>query len=299
MPIQPHRPPALQWQVFLGSDATRRGLITAHQLRSNAWIRLRQDVYADARLERDHELACRAAALTLPPSAVIAGPSAAYLHGVEHAAGPGDDVHVLTAPRQRLSPRHRLRLHASLVSPGDVLGGPGLRRTSPVRTAWDLASWLDPIPAVAALDGLLGLGLLTLDDLRKYVRGREGERGWRRAAAAASLADGRAQSVPESQLRVRFVLAGLPRPVSQHPIRLPSGLVLHPDLAWPEYMVAVEYDGMWHGEPDRLHNDRRRLNQLVGAGWLVLHVTSRRLQRDFAGVLAEVRAALVSRGWLP
>jgi very-short-patch-repair endonuclease len=75
--------------------------------------------------------------------------------------------------------------------------------------------------------------------------------------------------------------------------------VLHPDLAWPEFRVAVEYDGHWHGDPDQLHRDRRRLNQLVAAGWLVLHVTSRRLNLDFPSVLREVRTALVSRGWRP
>ncbi|HET6214619.1 MAG TPA: hypothetical protein VFE14_17270 [Micromonosporaceae bacterium] len=44
-------------------------------------------MYADARLDRDHELACRAVALRLPPGVAIAGPSAAYLHGIEFAAG--------------------------------------------------------------------------------------------------------------------------------------------------------------------------------------------------------------------
>jgi hypothetical protein len=36
---------------------------------------------------------------------------------------------------------------------------------------------------------------------------------------------------------------------------------------------------------------------LVASGWLVLHVTSRRLHGEFPAVLREVREALVSRGW--
>ncbi|MGN9810535.1 endonuclease domain-containing protein [Micromonospora sp. BQ11] len=121
--------------------------------------------------------------------------------------------------------------------------------------------------------------------------------GGRRASWLFGLADAGAQSPPESHLRLRLVLAGMPRPVTQHPVRLPSGLVVHPDLAWPEHRVAVEYDGQWHAEADRLHVDRARLNGLVASGWLVLHVTSRRLHRDFPGVLREVRAALTARGW--
>ncbi|MET8039675.1 DUF559 domain-containing protein [Micromonospora sp. NPDC005215] len=121
--------------------------------------------------------------------------------------------------------------------------------------------------------------------------------GGRRAQWVFDLADAGAESSPESHLRVRLVLGGLPRPAVQYPVRLPNGVVLHPDLAWPEFRVAVEYDGQWHSDAEQLHRDRHRRNLLVGAGWLVLHVTSRRLHGEFPAVLREVRNALVSRGW--
>jgi hypothetical protein len=41
-----------------------------------------------------------------------------------------------------------------------------------------------------------------------------------------------------------------------------------------EPLVAVEYDGAWHGRPGQLAHDRRRLNALVAVGWTVLHVTA-------------------------
>lgn len=72
--------------------------------------------------------------------------------------------------------------------------------------------------------------------------------------------------------------------------------MLHPDLAWPEFKVAVEYDGHWHADPEQLHRHRRRLNQLVGVGWTVLRVTSRRLRDDFGRVPREIRNALTFRG---
>lgn len=97
-------------------------------------------------------------------------------------------------------------------------------------------------------------------------------------------------------MRVRLVLAGLPRPVAQHEIVLPSGVVVHPDLAWPEFKVAVEYDGMWHDDVRQFHADRRRINQLIAAGWIVLQVTSQRM-RELHTVVREVREALRSRGW--
>jgi hypothetical protein len=299
VPPPPHRPRELQWQIFRGSHAVERRLVSAKQLRGKAWMRVRHDVYADARLEGDHELYCHAAALRLPASAVLAGPSAAYLDGVRHAAGPGDDVHVVAPPGVVNCPRRGLRIHHTDLSPDEYSTRGGLRRTTPTRTAWDLAVWLDPVRAVSMIDGMLGLGLLEPAELAEMVERRRGGRGWLCAARAFDLADPGAQSPPESQLRVRLVLAGLPRPVAQHPVRFPPGLLLHPDLAWPRFKVAVEYDGQWHGDPEQLHHDRQRLNLLVSAGWIVLHVTSRRLASDFPGIVREVRAALVSRGWRP
>lgn len=108
---------------------------------------------------------------------------------------------------------------------------------------------------------------------------------------------GGAESPPESHLRVRFALAGLPPPTPQHQVRLPSGAVYRPDLPWPEYRVAVEYDGRWHGHPDQLERDRRRLNQLVSAGWIILHATSHHLRDGFWPLVRQTRAALRSRGW--
>jgi Protein of unknown function (DUF559) len=297
MPPRAFRPKSLAWQVFRGSDAVREGLLTVHQLRSKAWVRLRHDVYADARLDRDHELACRGVALRMPPQAAIAGPSAAYLYGVEHAATFIDDVHVVVPRYVVFGSQERLTVHSTDLDPLPIERGATPPRTPPTQAAWETAVWLDPVRAVGILDALLARQVITFDSLRAVV-GRHAQRpGGRRARRVIDLADPGSQSPPESHLRVRLVLAGLPRPVTQHPVVLPSGLALHPDLAWPQYKVAVEYDGHWHADADQLHRDRLRLNKLAGAGWIVLHVTSRRLQHDFAGVLQEVRTALRSRGW--
>ncbi|MFR9776681.1 endonuclease domain-containing protein [Micromonospora sp. MS34] len=318
MPRVAHRPDALAWQVFRGSGAVRAGLLTEHQLRSSTWIRLRHDVYADARLARDHGLACRAVTLRAPAGTRIAGPSAAYLHGVEHAASFTDDVHVLAPAATGLRSQRGLRVHT--VQPRPAAGGPpldpaprapGIRlentlpiptagtlvRSDPATAAWETAVWLEPVRAVGIVDTLLARGLTTRAALAEVAVRTAGRTGGKRAGWVFGLADAAAQSPPESHLRVRLVLAGLPRPVAQYPVRLSSGLVLHPDLAWPDYRVAVEYDGRWHADADQLHRDRQQLNLLVGTGWLVLHVTSRRMERDLAAVVREVRAALVSRGW--
>jgi len=298
MPPIPFRPPALRWRVFRGRDALAEGLLTPGELRSRAWQRLLRGVYADRRLERDHLLRCRAAALLSTPEAALAGPSAAYLLGVGTAATADDPVHVLVDPKRRFGPVQGLRIHTGTLPEADVTRRHGLRCTTPSRTAWDVALWTDVVDAVPVLDAMLRQGLVTAPELATLLarRRRAGAKGTRRVARAFDLADERAQSVPESVLRVRLVLRGLPPPIPQYPATVRDGTVLHPDLAWPEYQVALEYDGAYHAEPDRLHLDRRRLNALTDAGWLVLHVTSQRLYRDFEGLVREVRRALSSRG---
>lgn len=295
MPTPPHHPAELTGRIFRGHAAIRRGLITPDDLRSAAWLRLRHDVYADARLTRDHELACRGALARLPPTTVLAGPSAAFIHGVDHAAGFDDDVHVITPPTVRVGGQKQLRIHHLLLRSDEMVG----RVTTPTRTAWDVATWLDPLDSVPIIDALLGRRLATAADLTRQIDQNQGRPGWRRAAHARDLADGGARSPAESRLRVRLVLAGIPRPVTQCPVRISPTLVLHPDLGWPEWQVAMEYDGRWHADPDNLHHDRRRLNHLVAAGWAVLHVTSRRMHEDFPHVLDELRTTLKGRGWRP
>ncbi|MFI7249755.1 endonuclease domain-containing protein [Micromonospora chalcea] len=179
-----------------------------------------------------------------------------------------------------------------------ILAGPP-PRTEPAACAWETAVWADPVKAVGIIDGLLRAGSVSRSALASEAARNSCRPGGRRAAWVFGLTDGLAQSPPESHLRVRLVFAGLPRPVAQHPVRVSTGLILHPDLAWPEFRVAVEYDGQWHSDADRMHLDRRRLNQLVEAGWLVLHVTGRRLHKEFPALVREIRAALVARGWRP
>jgi hypothetical protein len=268
--------------VFRGADAVRRGLLTEHQLRSRAWARLRQDVYADARLARDHALACQGTTLRLPPGAVIAGRSAAYLLGIEHAATFTDDVHVIAPTTVRVSAQRGVRVHVTDLLPGDVVCDAEVPHTTATRTACDIAAWAPTVEAVAVLDAMTRRRLLDPAGLPGLLQQHIRRRGSRRAALAFALVDSGSRTPFESALRVRLVQAGVPRPVLQHPVPVAAGLILQPDLAWPAYRVAIEYQ-------------THHLALLAAAGWLVVHVPAQRI--DFAQVLREVRQALARRGW--
>lgn len=295
MPASPRRPARLQGRVFRGSHAVADGLITPAELRSSAWRPLFRDVYADARLEVTHRARCAAAAqLVLPPGVVIAGRSAASLYGATSIAGEAP-IDVLVPSGQRFGPVSGLVVHAGAIDGADIALRQGIPLTTPTRTCWDLAQWLPTEEAVAIVDRLAHMHLVALAPLRANARERVGDRGWKRMVRVAELADAGAESTPESRLRVRIVLAGVPTPVTQFVVERDGRFVARLDLAWPHLKVAVEYDGLWHDDPEQFHRDRRRLNRLLGEDWIVLHVTAKRFREDFDGFLAELRRALRSR----
>jgi very-short-patch-repair endonuclease len=295
MPVSARRPPELRGRIFRGSRVIARGLITRNELRSGAWRPLFRDIYADAQMRVSHRTRCAAVARWLiPEGAAIAGRSAAALYGagVVHHHEP---IEVIVPGPRRLGPVAGLRVHTAALASGDVVQRDGILVTSPQRTCWDLARWLDLVEAVVVIDALLASRVLTAPRLRDYALSRAGDRGWRLMLRAVDLADAGAESPQESRVRVRLVLAGLPRPETQYVVAHNGRFVARLDLAWPDFKVAVEYDGLWHGDAEQFHEDRRRLNQIFGNDWIVLHVTAKRLRDDFEGFVAEVRTALHSR----
>ena len=280
MPPAPVVPPLLRGRVFRGTWAVTEGLLTPDQLRSSAWRRVRQDVYADAAQEQTHRLLARAASLAMPAGAALGGLTAADLWGVPDLVGPDDPVEVVLPPGTRWDPAPGVRVRTAHLA-GDVVGhGPWLRWTSRVRTAVDLArsGGSDLDEEVALLDRLVHAGMVQLGDVRAAAAALPRCRGSRRAREVAALADGLAESPQETRLRLLLHRAGL-SPVAQHVVRHRGAFVARVDLGWPDRRLAVEYDGLWHRDPQQFVADRRRLNALLAAGWRIVFVTAADLHR--------------------
>jgi hypothetical protein len=296
MPRVPERPEPLRRRFFHARIVLEQGLLTKKRLRSRAWRRLFRGIYADSSRPLTHGLRCAAASrYLLPAGAALAGRSAATLLG-SGLARPTDPVEILVPPSATFGPVEGLRIHSAELCAEDVCRIRGMPVTRPVRTCWDLARWLTVIEAVVLIDRMLGMRIVTRTELVRYAQRRASDRGGRRFAQAVRLADGGSGSPQESRLRVRFVLAGLPRPEVQFSVVVDGRLLARVDLAWPDLKIAVEYDGLWHvGSARQMHDDRERLNRLMGAGWVVIHVTSARLRDDFDGVVAEVSSVISAR----
>ena len=105
VPVPPHRPQQPRGRVFRGTWAVRAGVLTEDQLRSQAWRRLRRDVYADADLPRTHRLAAVGVSVVAPTGAVYGGVTAAVLWGGETSADAQDPVEVVLPAGLRVAAR--------------------------------------------------------------------------------------------------------------------------------------------------------------------------------------------------
>jgi hypothetical protein len=183
-------------------------------------------------------------------------------------------------------------VHRTDLCPGDVVEREeGIRITTMDRTAWDVAALEKVKDAVACLDAMAFAGELTDQALRRLAGSATGRWGSRRVRRALSLVDGRAQSPPESWVRVACHLAGLPAPVPQFVV-IEGGVFLGKvDLAWPEARLIVEYEGPHHFDAAQIEEDDARYAALRAAGWRVIRLANADL-RDLDVVVDRIRAAL-------
>jgi hypothetical protein len=144
------------------------------------------------------------------------------------------------------------------------------------------------------VDLALRAGLVTVADLRVHVAEHPGAKGVARLRRVIELAEPKAESAMETRLRMLLVLAGLPPPEVQVSIHDDQGRFLgRPDLLYRLQGLAIEYDGGNHR--DRLVEDNRRQNGLIGAGLRLLRFTAADVYGNPDLVAMQVRHALGAR----
>lgn len=83
-----------------------------------------------------------------------------------------------------------------------------------------------------------------------------------------------------------IVAAGLPEPVQQHELRLPTRRC-RIDLAYPGVKLAIEVDGFGpHTTRTAFDRDRARANDLTTAGWTIPRFTSASTDRQITEAVA-------------
>ncbi len=273
-------------------DQLRRLGLTADAVRQRAragrLVRLHRGVYAVAGAPLTPRGRWLAAVLAVGPGAVLSHASAAALWDIRPTAAGLVDVY--TTDRSRRS-RPGIRVHRPRrLDDADIATVEGIPVTTVARTIVDLSTRLTA-PALARL--LNEAEIRRRLDLRAIeASSRPGRAGERLRQAVETYRDGPTRSALEDRFAELVDRMRLPRPARN--VRVDVGTrSIEVDALWADRHLVVELDGAaYHRTRRAFEEDRRRDAELQAAGYRVLLITPRRLERDARGVRAELEALL-------
>jgi len=281
MPFDPSQP-------FTRAQADAAG-VSWRQLDGRRYQRLLRGIYLDARVVVTAEIRARAALLAVGDRGAICSVSAAQLRGLPVPVC--EDIHVLVPPDAPRSRRPGIVTHRGTRT---LSLHRGIPLTVMVETFLDVARDYPLLDAVALGDAMVLQGYATPHRLVDAAAA-DGRYGVQRARRAAALVRSRVDSPQETRLRLLMLFNGLPEPVTGHEVRA-AGRKRCLDTAFPEWRVAVEYDGRHHVERDeQWSDDIERHEELGDESWRVVTVTGRQVWNP-ERVLARIRRALEAAG---
>ncbi|ODT09114.1 MAG: hypothetical protein ABS61_14395 [Microbacterium sp. SCN 70-18] len=192
------------------------------------------------------------------------------------------------------------------IAPGwaDVVTAPvdGIRLTSPASTWAMMGQVLSEDELVILGDALVRMPqrdadpppLATVDELRRAAEvGRRP--GVLRIREALPFIRTRSWSPQETRMRLVLVRdGGLPEPELNWPVLVDRAVVANIDLAYPDLMLGLEYDGEHHmTDAAQWAKDIRRLEMLADLGWSIMRVTKRDLDSLRGPFIARVRSRVL------
>jgi hypothetical protein len=277
-------------EPFIGSAALAAGTLTRYALRTR-FIAMHHDVYIAKDTDVTAVLRAKACWLRSRGHGVLAGFSAAALHG-SRWIDPNRPATIIDTNRRRTP---GITVWADEIDDDEICVIEGMRVTTPVRTALDLARRYPVDAAVVAIDALTRATRLKVPDIESAARRYPGRRGLKRALVALGLVDPGAESPPETRTRLLIVRAGFPRPQTQIPVYDQYGALIGVvDMGWRQLKIAVEYEGDHHRTSRRVfHKDIKRIDALIEQGWIVIRVTSVDTE---GGIIRRIEAAWNARG---
>ncbi|MET4431458.1 hypothetical protein [Mycolicibacterium sp. 624] len=274
-------------EPFIGTEAVAAGRLTPYALRSR-FVAVHRDVYISRGAELSAISRAKAAWLWSGRAGVVAGQSAAALHGAKwvDAAAPAELLH----PNRRPPPG--IRTWSDRVEDDEVHVIGGIAVTNPARTALDIARRYEVDRAVTALDALARATRLKSADVELLAERYCGRRGIRAAATAIDLMDPGAESPQETRIRLLLIRAGFPRPETQIPVYDEWGQrVAVLDMGWRDAMVGVDYEGRHHWSTRRdFGRGIRRHDTVTGLGWIDVRVTAEDTDASIVDWVRQARA---------
>jgi Protein of unknown function (DUF559) len=286
-------PDALKTAPFTTATARSYGL-TPRVLRGDRFRHPYRGVYLWHELPDDLPTRVDAALLVLPSQALPSHLTAAALWS---APAPRPERPSFWLPQWATGLRiDGIDLHWYLDRPERHFVN-GRLITSAVRTFVDLATELGLVRLTGVGDFFVRRGRCTQADLL-LATSEPRRRNINHAYAAARLVRPGVDSPQETAVRVLLELGGCPRPaVNRDAYDDAGGWLARPDLSYPSYKIAIEYDGMHHErDPAQRQRDVLRNENLIANGWIVIVVTSQDLLQRPERILLRVLDALRRRG---
>jgi very-short-patch-repair endonuclease len=262
-----------------------------HRLRSGLWLPLRPEVYALSGTPATWHRDAFAAVNTFGALAAGSHTTAGTVLGILPEA-PG--LHVMLPHGQHRELRDGVRVHQGFLRPNDVFVRSAIRVTKVPRTLLDLASIFTEDAFEGVLDDVIFDGLASARSLRRYLDGHSESRK-RGIGMYRRLLSERLEGVPQKKMERIFMrqVASSPLP---NPIRQKWAGDHKIDFAYPDLMIAIELDGQAiHSSGKAFRDDRRRQNEIVLSGWLILRFTWFDVTRDWPFVEATISRALAQQ----
>ncbi|WP_125613292.1 endonuclease domain-containing protein [Specibacter cremeus] len=254
------------------------------------------------------------ALLTMPYTQVTGYSAASHATAFEIWELPGfmpgtgtEDIHITRQAPHRAQRRRGVVGHMTQFRNDEVVRLGQLWITTRVRTWLDCSRRMSVTELAVAADHLLRIPrpefefrdqpYATRNQLDWMLDRHKGAPGIQKARIALELARVGSDSAQETRLRLALVSAGLPEPRLNVHVALAPGVTRVPDQSFPEYRVAVEYDGGNHADPDQVVRDIARAEDYAAAGWIEVRISKRHMADGARGAVRAVRNALRQRGW--
>jgi hypothetical protein len=298
-------PHPFQQHPFSTRSAVAAGVGEA-RLRSQALARPFHGVRDSASAEMTRWRRIRAYQQRMPPAQHFSHVTAALIQGFPLPLSFESDTQLHVAAIAGAGfPRARGVVGHQAGELSTVVMASGCRVTSAVDTWCDVATTLSLDDLVAVGDFLITgdepysgrTPAATLRELDAALVARNGRRGIRRLAEALELVRYGSLSRMETLTRLLIVRDGLPEAELNHTIIDSVGrTVAMVDLAFPEWRIAIEYQGDDHREKGRFRRDITRRERIEDQGWTVIYVSADDILRTPQATLARIRSRLLSRG---
>ncbi len=305
-------PPGIRNSPFTVAQAQELGL-SYGQLRHRDILSLSRGIKA---LHGQDDAALSLALLTRPYTLVTGYSAASHATAFALWELPGflpgvtaGTIHIARQYPHSIPRRSGIRGHRTMFDDDEVLLVDGLWITSRARTWLDCARKMSVEELVVTADHLLRIPrpefdsrsepYATLEELSELLSRHSGTPGIVKARAALELARVGSDSPQETKLRLACGSAGLPEPLLNERTLLANGVIRQPDQSYPDYKVAVEYDGNTHADPCQVEKDVIRAEDYAEAGWSEVRIMKHHMLNYAKGAVHKVREALWDRGWRP